>query len=350
MPGNNMSFFALTTRGLETVSATEIRALPGVSVNAVSYRRIAGSCSISSETLETLLRLRTVDDAFITLATWSGIERTRATLAHLRALSRSLPLCAAAEVCARVRSIACPPTFSVTASFVGARSYNTDEIKSALAEGITQAQGWHYQADDRAAGLNVRIFIEQSVAAVGLRLGKAPLHERSYRRAHRPGALKPPVAAAMLALAEVSPGQRLLDPCCGTGTIVVEAALAGIAAQGGDSDPEAIRAAATNACAAGVNAMFTPMDVRALPLASGAVEAIVTNLPWDRQVAAGQDIGCFYRQAFAEMRRVLAPGGRLAVLTNQPSLALAANAGMRCVKQVEISLHGQRPTILVFAG
>ena len=73
------------------------------------------------------------------------------------------------------------------------------------------------------ADLNVRLFIEHETASVGLRLGQVPLQERRWKRAHRPGSLKPPVAAAMLRLAGLAPGQdvyiafrpedcRALDP------------------------------------------------------------------------------------------------------------------------------------------
>ncbi len=83
------------------------------------------------------------------------------------------------------------------------------------------------------AELNVRLFIEHAEALVGLRLGATPLHRRSYKQAQRPGSLKPPVAAALLELLAPQPGERLLDPCCGVGTILVEAARRGGLARGG---------------------------------------------------------------------------------------------------------------------
>ena len=43
--------FALTTRGLEAVSAEEIAALPGVTVERVTYRRVAATCAGSLEPL-----------------------------------------------------------------------------------------------------------------------------------------------------------------------------------------------------------------------------------------------------------------------------------------------------------
>jgi hypothetical protein len=51
---------------------------------------------------------------------------------------------------------------------------------------------------------------------------------------------------------------------------------------------------------------------------------------------------------FTQMRRVLAPSGRLVVLTNAPEEIDPLD--LSCVEQIEISLFGQRPTILIFSA
>ena len=88
--------FAVTTRGLEAISAEELAALPGVNVDQIAYRRIFATCSGS---LLPLLSLRTVDDIFLYLETWSGVERTRQSLTILRTASTHLDLKAPLEVC-----------------------------------------------------------------------------------------------------------------------------------------------------------------------------------------------------------------------------------------------------------
>jgi 23S rRNA G2445 N2-methylase RlmL len=335
-----VKIFALTTRGLEAVSAEEIAALAGVTVDRVAYRRVAATCAVP---LAALLSLRTVDDVFLDVATWSGIGHTHDTLDTLRTLSTRLDLREAAAACAGVRPIGQPPLFSVTANFVGRRNYNTDEIKQACAEGIAARHHWRYTPDDAAADLNARLFIEHETAFVGVRLGKRPLHDRPYKQAHVPGSLKPPVAAALLALAGVAPGARVLDPCCGAGTILIEAALQGAQAMGGDNDPAALRAAQANASAAGVAVALRRWDAQTLPLADGAAERIVSNLPWGRAVEVNTALATFYRRACAEMQRVVAPGGRIALLTDAPHLMTFD--GLECERQIEISLFGQTPVI-----
>ena len=335
--------FALTTRGLETISAAELAELPGLSVTETAYRRVTAQVDGS---LAPLLSLRTVADAYLDLGTWTGISHTRDTLAVIQWYAAQIDLAAAAQTVAPLRPLPAEPLFSVTASFVGKRNYNTDEIKRNVAAAIKEAYGLHYSADDRLADLNVRIFIEHEQAYIGLRLAKSPLHERPYKLAERAGALKPSVAAAMIRLAAAMPGQRLLDPCCGSGTILIEAALLGFAAQGGDSDDEAVAAARSNAQAAGVAVSLKSWDARALPLVAGSVERVVSNLPWGRQIAVDDALERLYAEICAEAERVLAPGGKAVLLTSNP--ALLRFTALPPSSLIEISLFGQTPTICVF--
>jgi tRNA (guanine6-N2)-methyltransferase len=340
----SIKVFFLTTRGLEAVSANEIAAVPGLVIERIGYRRITASCAGS---LGPLCDLHTVDDAFLDLDTWQGIGSHRQMLALLRRLSSRLDLSAAAANCARLRPIPPAPAFSVTASFVGKRNYCAAEIKSVVSDGIMENHDWRYTDDDAAADLNVRVFIEHEIAFVGLRLGRKPLHERQYKKAHIAGSLKPPIAAAMLRLAGIAPGQLLLDPCCGAGTILAEAGKYGTTVLGGDIDLTAILAARLNARAAGIAATINAWDARVLPIPDGSIDRIVSNLPWGRQIIINSSQALFYRKVCAEMRRVLAPGGCIALLTNAPQLV--GFQDLRRDDQLEISLYGQRPTILTFS-
>ena len=342
----NLPCFALTTCGLEATSANELAMLPHVSINSISYRRISATCSGS---LEALCSLRTVDDVFLEIATWRDIGRSRRSLARLRQLGACLDLHAAAACCARLRPVRMPPAFSLTVSFVGKRNYASEEIKVMLAYEIERKhRGWVYQQDDRAADLNVRVFLEHDVAAVGVRLAKAALHDRWYQRVHLPGALKPSVAAALVLLAQTTSTTGVLDPCCGSGTILIEAALQGASVCGGDHSPRAVAAARTNVAAAGVKASVHRWDTASLPIASAAMDRVITNLPWGRQVPVDEALSSLYRRIFTQMRRVLAPSGRLAVLTNAPQEIDPLD--LSCVEQIEISLFGQRPTILIYSA
>jgi hypothetical protein len=78
------------------------------------------------------------------------------------------------------------------------------------------------------------------------------------------------------------------------------------------------------------------------------VDRVVSNLPWGRQVQVDELLPAFYRRSLGEMDRVLRCGGRLAVLTSTPQLVRPT--GLDCLQQLEISLHGERPTILVYGA
>jgi tRNA (guanine6-N2)-methyltransferase len=337
--------FAMTTYGLETISEEEMVAVPGVTLTETGYRRIAAHCEAPS--LSALLDLRTVDDVYLDVAIWDTIRHTRDALKVLEEHFLRLDLKPAAKTCATIRPISANPIFSVTASFIGKRNYNGDELKRAAAAGIETRCGWHYTVDDREADLNVRLFIVNETAYVGMRLGKYPLHERDYKRIERPGALKASVAAAMLKIARVQPGMRLLDPCCGTGTILIEGAQIGAVARGGDIEIEAVQAAQANITAAGVQAAVEEWDARTLALPDQSVDRIVSNLPWGRQIKVDDELVTFYENICREMERVLAPSGRLAVLTSLPDLLHFP--GLQPEQTLEISLFGQRPTIAAFS-
>jgi tRNA (guanine6-N2)-methyltransferase len=336
--------FVITTRGLEPISANELAAMPSVVINQIAYRRVFASCQ---GPLAPLLSLRTVDDVFLYLATWSEIDRARQTLSRLRVASTKLDLKAALAICEQVRPIQSPPTFSVTANFVGKRNYNTDEIKQACADGIVKEQGWVYSEDDSNADLNVRAFIEGDTAVVGVRLGARSLSKRPYKQQHVLGSLKPAVAAALVMLAGVTPGTRILDPCCGAGTILIEARSYGAMAYGGDINREAVTAAHFNATQASAAVQIQHWDARALPISDGSVDRVISNLPWGRATSIDGSLPALYHEIGEEIERILVPRGKTVLLTNLPDLVQFKR--LKCDQQIEISLFGQTPTIMIWS-
>jgi 23S rRNA G2445 N2-methylase RlmL len=342
------ALFALTTRGLEFVTAREIERLraPGVTIEAQYYRRVVLRCAEGShgvKALRALLTLRTPDDLFLHLADWPAIPRGRDALADLRGRSRLLDLKPALHTLLSLRPVPRAPRFAVTVSFVGARKTSAPELKAALAAGISaRYPAWTYAEDDAEADLNLRLFIDGDDGLVGLRLSRDPLGRRAYKAAHQPGSLKPTVAAAMLLLTEARAGVRLLDPCCGAGTILAEGAALGLRPVGGDLALSALVGGAANLRAAGARAALARWNVARLPLATASVDLAASNLPWGQQVAPEADLRQFYADVVGELRRVVVPGGPILLLTSRPD-ALPEPPRER----VEISLYGQTPILAV---
>lgn len=341
-------FFALTFRGVEDVAAGEIAALPGVTIDEIGYRRVRGHVVTAAP----LLTLRTVDDVFLSVATWAGLVRQRTALSTLNDLATALRLYSSLAACRSVREVPDAPRFSVTASFVGERNYNIDEIKATMALAIQRTHRWPYVADDAEADLNVRVFIDHDAALVGLRLGARPLHHRTYRVATAPAALKAPVAAVMLRLAGLTPtnaGEGLvLDVCGGSGVIALEAVAVGGRALTGDVGAGALMAAAQNTAASPANVRDRVANVQwdgaRLPIRAEAVRWVVSDLPWGKQVQVNDSLAALYRGVCAEIERVLTPDGCAVLLTSTPAL-VAFNA-LRPDRQIPISLFGQQPTIV----
>lgn len=334
--------FAVTNRGLEEVSAAELARIRGVEVTHTAYRRVHANFTGDARRL---LALRTVDDLFIQLAEWQGIGAHRSTLARLEELALDLDLWQAIALRTPIHPNGDGPRFSISANFVGRRNYSSDEIKEAVAKSVEAISGWRYEEDDRNSDINLRIFIEHEAALVGIRLAAKPLHKRSYKQEHVAGSLKPSVAAALVFLAQTARRQVILDPCCGAGTILIEAAETGATAIGGDQDAGAIAAAQRNAIAAGVPLDVQVWDARKLPLEAASIARVITNLPWGLQVEVDSELAAFYEAVCAEMERVVQPDGRIVLLTNLPHLVKFPT--WTIARQLEISLFGQQPLILI---
>jgi len=125
------------------------------------------------------------------------------------------------------------------------------------------------------------------------------------------------MARAMVNLGGL-PGQRLLDPCCGAGTILIEAADMGLKAVGCDINPLWPPRAAENARKHGLAVETFAGDAREI---DGHFDVVVTNLPYGRNTPWEADLA---PQILAHMRR-LAP--RLVVVSGQPLERILRDVG-----------------------
>jgi tRNA G10 N-methylase Trm11 len=140
----------------------------------------------------------------------------------------------------------------------------------------------------------------------------------------------------------------VLDPFCGTGTIVREALEEGRSAIGADLSRQAVAAARANLPPG------TPLlvaDAAALPLQAGTAGAVVTNPPFGRQHALQADPARWLRTVYAELERVVAPGGAIVLL--QPAspafeAAVVRPRRDRLRSRHPIELLGLRTTIWTF--
>jgi tRNA (guanine6-N2)-methyltransferase len=329
---------ARTVRGIESIVAAEIRARSLGEVEHIGHREVVFLASAGSPVLD----LRCADDVFLVAATVDGVGRGRSGLRLLTDAAGSVAVRPLLAVRRQLTGSSQQSTVDVSASFLGRRHYNRYDLEDAVGEPLARAAGLRYvsRRDGTAPppGLSWRLTVTGDRALLALRLATRPLHRRPYRRRTRPGSLHPPLAAAMLRLTGPLDGRRLLDPCCGAGTIVLGAGGA-LSAVATDYDRTAVEAAWAN----GVRAIAMA-DAGRLPVGRGAVDLVVSNPPWGRQVPASGLLGHDPRRFWSELRRVLAPGGRAVLL-----LPAGTAAGLPVLARHPVSLFGAHPEVLVMA-
>jgi 23S rRNA G2445 N2-methylase RlmL len=372
-------YFARVTAGLEQLAWQDIERHAPARLLGYGHRRIDFVCAGPPAAL---LELRSVDDVYIFVARLGGLDHTRASLARLTQRIAQVDFAPAAAVCAAVRALGPRPSYRVTASHLGRRNYSRYDVEGAVEAGLADLLPWRYVPNDPEEpepDLDLRVLLEDDWALIGLRLGATPLHRRAYKVASRPGSLKAPVAYCLCLLAGLERGDTLLDPACGAGTILVEAAAlmrAGVIV-GGDIDTAALETARANveavgltvsmahdaardlsnlashaASAASPTILLYHGDASDLPLPDGAIRTVASNLPWGQQVPVGVDLAGLYQAILRSIARVLATGGRAALLTDQAESLLAALDAcptLRLESTLQISLFGRHPTIYVLA-
>jgi tRNA (guanine6-N2)-methyltransferase len=315
-PRRTETFLARSIRGLEWLSAAEIETDLNAVVLDVGHREIVFRAPLDPA----LLKLGSVDDLFLLCGKIDDVGRARIGVRRLTEGLRRLPLVRSLAGVETLRPIKRSSGFEVIGSFLGRRNFNRTEIERCAGQTISEITGMPFHDHDDAAApardFSWRIHMRDNQAVVGLRLARRPLHRRDDRRSSAPGALHPPVAYAMTMLSGAYPGCRILDPCCGSGTLLFEARrLVGDAITiGSDIDRNALLAAAGNDLDA--RCRWVRADLGRLPYRDGAADCVVANLPWGRQVRAVGTIQQDTGLAVDEVMRLLAPGGNAVLLSS----------------------------------
>lgn len=171
---------------------------------------------------------------------------------------------------------------------------------------------------------------------------------RRFGRVERlPWSTNPVVAEVLVRLAKIRPGDRVVDPFCGTGTILRAVRRRTPAADviGTDHDPYALGLAAANGCRELARA-----KAEALPYEDKSVDRVVTNLPFGKQVGSHQLNRTLYPAVLRELDRVLTGDGRVVLLTEDKSLlqnAIQRHRALKVVRQRLLKYNGATPTAYV---
>jgi 23S rRNA G2445 N2-methylase RlmL len=329
--------FASTVHGLEALAVEELTEL---GYRAVSIRK--RQILLTAADPNVLDRPRTVDDLLVQVLQTADPGPIKADLQQL-----SRPLRPVDPEPIRADFDRGEPVFTVSASMSGRRTYNRHDLEDVIGAFLSERLGARFAT--RRGGVRPpegavewRAVLSPEGLLLEYRGRRPPLRRRAWKTASIPGTLHPPVAAAMARLAGIESGMTVLDPCCGAGTILIEAReLAPAAAYAGsDLDRNALASAARNARHRNGIAL-TKADAARLRLPSGSIDRIVTNSAWGRQVAAPQQ----FPALLAEWRRVIAPDGRLVCLVPPELLRHFDTSRWRLTDTRQLSLSGQHPVI-----
>lgn len=220
----------------------------------------------------------------------------------------------------------------------------TLRVKDAICDRFRRTVGNRPSVDTRQPDVRVQAFLDREECTLYLDTSGAPLYQRGLRQKTVDAPLKENLAAGVLRLSGWQPGVPLLDPMCGSGTFLLEAAQVALAMApgarrtfafenlrsfdrgewtkllatareaekpaapaclyGSDLSPAAVRAALANLDRAGL--------LPAVTLASGDLLAIdppapsgilVANPPYGERVSDAEQLAAFYPALGTALKR-----------------------------------------------
>ena len=102
--------------------------------------------------------------------------------------------------------------------------FTTLRVKDAVCDAFRAATGTRPNVDTRAPDVRIHLFLDAQRSIVYLDTSGEPLFKRGWRTSEIEAPLRENLAAGILRLAGWRPGIPLLDPMCGGGTFLLEAA------------------------------------------------------------------------------------------------------------------------------
>ena len=151
--------------------------------------------------------------------------------------------------------------------------------------------------------------------------GPRPLHEREYKVYLHPSSLNPIIAYAMIKLAKIKPGHRVLDPMCGSATILIECGLyyENVELYGVDINPKFLEGAKINIRKAGLENRIKLLFGDATSLeeffSQNYFDRVLSNLPYGIRSGSPYSIQDLYSKFLSSVKKVLKDDGLLVLLT-----------------------------------
>jgi tRNA (guanine6-N2)-methyltransferase len=286
--------------------------------------------------LAPLAGLRTARDGFLVVG--FDVPRPKALLGeeHLRRLLTAL---------GAVRAESPEPFAGFRFSAAGSDS----AVFARLADELTRRTDLEHRPDDGEMVLRVRP--GPRGWEVLIRLRPRPLSRRPWRTGGFPGALESTAAAAMVRLGAGAEGP-VVDLCCGSGTILLEALSTGArSGVGVDSDPAALAVAAHHLQQwSGSGGHLLRGDATQCGLRPGTFDLVCANPPWGHRFGSHDTADQLHDGLLAEAGRLARAGARLVLISHELRRFQAALGRQRLwqvAQRVQLDLRGHHPCIWV---
>ncbi|WP_145577004.1 bifunctional 23S rRNA (guanine(2069)-N(7))-methyltransferase RlmK/23S rRNA (guanine(2445)-N(2))-methyltransferase RlmL [Yersinia mollaretii] len=245
--------------------------------------------------------------------------------------------------------------------------YGALKVKDAIVDSFTRKLDQRPTVAKQQPDIRVNVFLQRDMASVALDLSGEGLHQRGYRDLTGQAPLKENLAAAIIQRSGWQPGTPMVDPMCGSGTLLIEAAMmasdrapglhrshwgftgwsafnedlwreltteAQVRARtglqettsrffGSDIDRRVIEMARANARRAGVSELitFNANDVSKLvnPLPEGPVGTVISNPPYGERLESEPALIALHNMLGRIMKTAFG-GWRLSLFSASPEL------------------------------
>lgn len=247
-------------------------------------------------------------------------------------------------------------TFRVTCERIGSHKFTSIDVQRVAGQALVDKYGRRVNLKNPET--IVRVDVVHNLCIVGIQKTKMSLKIRYPRAFQHYSALNPVIAYSMLRIAGVRPGDAVLDPFCGGGTIIIEAAQvwSDLELIGVDISPKSIEGALKNAEVAGVRdkVKFIVGDARRLEKIlprSWKADKVVSNLPFGIRSGRLKAVPSIYMDFLKSLKPFLKESSRICLLTIHKGLLekIAVETGYEVISSREILHGGLRDWIILLS-
>ena len=200
-------------------------------------------------------------------------------------------------------------SFCVRARGVGGARINSEHVEKKVGALVRALTGKRVSLSSPESVLRVLVGKERCVlgrvlsATARRELQRERPHERPF---FHPGVMLSVLARTVINLTETKEGGRLLDPFCGTGGLLIEAARIGCIQVGGDAQSYILRGARTNLAQLRLHSELVHLDATSLPFSDGSMDGAACDPPYGRSARRmAESEHMLYMHSLFELERVL---------------------------------------------